>query len=133
MRRLAWLLLLAGCSSKSESTAPVVVSLTGIYTGGYETTSAPGQGFNATLIMNETATSALEGTMSLPSGTLPLPVTGAYARDTVTLLVTAPLPYFARGTAKFAVSDSGKHLVGKLVGSDGAFAGQTFSIDVRRF
>jgi hypothetical protein len=131
MRRLAWLLLLAGCSSK-DSTAPVTVSLEGIYAGSYTTTSAPGQGFNATLIMTETAPSRLEGTMSLPSGTLPLPFTGAYARSTVTLLVTAPPPYFAGGTARFAVSESGKHLVGTLLGTDGAFAGKTFSIDVER-
>ena len=126
------MLLLVGCSSKSDPTAPVIVSLTGIYAGGYETTAAPGQGFNATLIMSEKANATLEGTIALPSGTLPLPFTGTYAHDTVTLLVTAPPPYFATGTAKFAVSEAGKHLVGKLVGAEGAFAGQTFSIDVRR-
>ena len=130
MRRLAWLLLLAGCSS--DSNAPNMVNLAGRYEGNYSTTSSPGQGFNARLLIAEMTSPQMEGTLELPSGTLPLPFTGSYSRDTVTLVVSAPPPYYAGGTATFAVSDGGKHLVGALVGIYGAFAGQTFSFDLQR-
>ena len=130
MRRLVGLLLLAGCSSQVDSTPPVI--LTGIYSGTLTMSSSPGSGFGGTVVMTQTSHSTVEGTMSLPQGTLPLPFVGTYARDTVTLVVTAPLPYVAGGTGKFAVSDAGKHLVGTLVGDYGSFDGQTFSLDVSR-
>jgi hypothetical protein len=133
MQRLGWLLLLVACGSCSDSTEPPGVSFAEVYIGNYTTTSAPGQGFNATLLMTVTVPSSLEGTMSLPSNTLPLPFLGAYVHDTVTLHVTAPLPYFAKGTAKFTVSEGGDHLIGTMIGTDGAFAGQTFSIDLHRY
>jgi hypothetical protein len=133
MQRLGWLLLLGACGSCSNSTELPSVSFAEVYIGNYTTTSAPGQGFDATLRMTVTDPSRLEGTMSLPANTLPLPFVGAYAQNTVTLYVTAPLPYFAKGTATFTVSDGGNHLVGTMIGTDGAFAGQTFSIDLHRY
>ena len=88
MRRLAGLLLLAGCGSNATPTAPVVVSLTGTYTGTYTTSLGPGLGFNVALFMTEATDATVVGTMQLPTGTQSLDVTGAYARDTLTLVVT---------------------------------------------
>ncbi len=133
MQRLALVLVLAGCSSSTDSTAPAMIGLTGTYTGLYTTNTAPGQGFDARLIMIETTPAAVEGTIALPSATLPLPFTGAYMSGIVTIVVTAPPPYLARGTARFAVSDSGKHLEGELIGTDGSFVGDTFSMTLTRF
>lgn len=134
MRRLGWLPLLAVCSSCSDSTVSPNVAFAEIYTGDYTTSSSPGHGFRATLIMSVTEPSRLEGTLSLPSNTLPLPFSATYAQDTVTPFVVAPLPYFAKGIAKLTVVEGGgNQLVGPMIGTDGAFAGETFSFDLHSY
>ncbi len=94
--------------------------------------SAPGQGFDATLIITSADNSGVAGTVSLPSGTMQVPFTGTYARGTLTLRVIAAPPSAAAGTAHLSVSDDGSHLHGDLVGDYGAYDGTTFSLDLQR-
>ncbi len=132
MRKTILLLLLVACGSSSEPGGQTPSDLIGIYYGAMTMTSAPGQGFDATLVISSADQSGLAGSVSLPSGTMQVPFTGTYSHDTLTIRVVSAPPYAAEGTARLSVTNDGTHLSGDLIGDYGAYDGQTFTLDLAR-